>query len=351
MRLHHYDVLVIGGGPAGLTAAIAAAEQGCTSVALVERKKRWGWPIQCAEMVPKLITQTVPLEREAIVQAVTGFQFHLNGQAIGFLRAPGYVLDRSRLEGALADRAARLGIVLWQPANVLAIAGGGALVSQRGNHHELEASILVAADGPHSLVRRVFVEQPMEFAYAIQHVLPLAQPSEVADVFLAREYHTGYGWCFPRGREANVGVALPFEQRGRLSAALDGLVQLLLRSGKLAGARPTRRTAGLVPVGGPIAQTAIGSMVLVGSAAGQVHPLSGAGILTACACGQLAGKAAARAVAQRCLSPLGEYDHCWRDLYGSYFARGLESRKRLLDAPADKFIEAVQAVWHLRPRS
>jgi geranylgeranyl reductase family protein len=351
MKPQRYDILVIGGGPAGLATAIAAAEAGCRSVAVVERKRRWGWPIHCAEMVPKLIGQTVPLERGAIVQAVAGLRFHLRDQPIGFLRAPGYVLDRARFEASLARRAAQLGVALWQPAHVCAISGRGALISRGGSRHELEARVLVGADGPRSLVRRVVMDEPMEFACAIQHVLPLAQSSDVADVFLSPDYGAGYAWCFPRGHEANVGVALPSEQRAGLRAALDQLVARLLRTGKIAATTPVRRTGGLVPVGGPVAQTVIGSILLVGDAAGQVHPLSGAGILTACGCGRMAGEAAAHAVSELTAAALAEYETRWRDLYGRYFRRGLEGRRRVEQAGPDIFLEAVQAAWGLRPIS
>jgi len=348
MQPQRYDILIIGGGPAGLATAIAAAEAGCRSVAVVERKRSWGRPIQCAEMVPKLIGQTVPLERGAIVQAVAGLQFHAGGRPIGFLRAPAYMLDRPRFETALAERAAQIGVDLWQPANVRAIAGRGALISRDGSQYEMEARVLVGADGPRSLVRRVVTDEPMEFAWAVQHVLPLAQPCDVADVFLSPEYGAGYGWCFPRGNEANVGVALPSDRRTRLRSALAELAGQLVRAGKIADTTPVRRTGGLVPVGGPVAQTVIGSILLAGDAAGQVHPLSGAGILTACGCGRMAGEAAALAVSQETPAALAEYETRWRDLYGGYFARGLESRRRVGRAGPDEFIEAVQGAWRLR---
>jgi geranylgeranyl reductase family protein len=348
MNPQSYEILILGGGPAGLSAAIAAAEAGCGSVAVVERRIRWGWPIQCAEMVPKLIGEVVSLERDSIVQAVSDLQFHFGGRPIGTLSAPAYILDRSRFEAALADRTAHLGVALWQPASVRAIAGDGALVAQGGNQYDLEARVIIGADGPQSLVRRVLTDEPMEFAFAMQHVLPLAKPSEVADIFLALEYGAGYGWCFPRGREANVGVALPSEHRDRLRAALDDLIGQLVRSGRIVAAPPIRRTGGLVPAGGPVAQTVVGSIMLAGDAAGQVHPLSGAGILTACACGRMAGEAAARAAAQKSLSLLDEYETRWRDLYDGYFARGLESRRRLRNCDPDGFLETVQAAWRFR---
>jgi geranylgeranyl reductase family protein len=348
MNPPRYDILIVGGGPAGLSAAIAAAEAGCGLVAVVERKIRWGWPIQCAEMVPKLIGEVVSLERDVIVQAVTHLRFHFDGQPIGSLSAPAYMLDRSRFEAALAGGAAHLGVALWQPATVRTIWRYGALVAQGSHEYKFEAQVIIGADGPLSLVRRVMSNEPMEFAFAMQRVLPLAERGEMADVFFAAEYGAGYGWCFPRATQANVGMALPFDRRERLRAALDDLAGRLVRAGKLASATPARRTGGLIPVSGPVAQTAVGSFLLVGDAAGQTHPLSGAGILTACACGRMAGEAAARAVAERSSSPLEGYETRWRDLYGAYFARGLEARKGINAASPDSFLDSIRAAWHLR---
>lgn len=345
-----YEVVVGGGGPAGLSAAIAAAEKGCRSVAVIERKRHWGWPIQCAELVPKLIGQVVPLERNVIVQSITGLRLHVDDAPIGFLRAPGYILDRSRFEANLAERAAKCGVSLWQPARVRAVEDGVVVVAQSGQEYLFEARIIIGADGPRSIVRRALSSERLEMACGIQYVLSVAHTSDEADIFLAPTYGAGYGWCFPRGDVANVGVALPFDRGSELAAALKDLVGRLVRAGKLADTKPIRRSGGLIPAGGPLARTTSGSALLAGDAAGQVHPLTGAGILTACACGRMAGEAAARAVREESLGPLAEYENRWRDLYGGYLARGLESRRRLTAATPDAFADTVRATWHVSER-
>jgi hypothetical protein len=63
----------------------------------------------------------------------------------------------------------------------------------------------------------------------------------------------------------------------------------------------------------------------------------------------MAGEAAARAVTQQDFRVLGEYETRWRDLYGDYFARGLETRREISRAKPDNFLAVVRAAWHLRP--
>ncbi len=350
-----FDVAIVGGGPAGLSAAIAAAEKGCRSVAVIERKRQWGRPIQCAEMAPKLLGQIVPLERSATVQAVNDLRFWLEFKPLGQLRAPAWILDRPRWEAALAAHAAALGVALLQPATVLAMSGNGLLLSCGGVWREIEAGIIIGADGPQSLVRRLRIETAMEFALAVQEVLPLVQSSETADLFFSPEYGSGYGWCFPRGSEANVGLALPWARRRELRELFRQLVDKLQHEGRIAAVCPIRRTGGLIPVGGAVAQTVFAAadeetapVLLVGDAAGQCQALSGAGILMACACGRLAGEAAAHAAAERSPAIAAEYETAWRDLYGGYLQRGLEGRRKISAANPEQFAAALQDVWRFR---
>ena len=88
-------------------------------------------------------------------------------------------------------------------------------------------------------------------------------------------------------------------------------------------------TGGLIPSGGPPERTWEGNIILVGDAAGQTHPITGAGVAHACLCGQLAGKAAARAALCGDLSLLGEYEQEWRDLLGGILAHALARRRDL----------------------
>ncbi len=68
-----WDVLVIGAGPAGSSAAWAAASRGAR-VLVIDRKRAPGEPVQCGEWVPRLIRRYVPVPPEAVALPVDGLR-------------------------------------------------------------------------------------------------------------------------------------------------------------------------------------------------------------------------------------------------------------------------------------
>ena len=69
MRRQTADVLVIGLGPAGASAAAQAARRGCRVIA-IDRRRTPGVPVQCAEFVPSLIGVDVPNLADSVRQPI-----------------------------------------------------------------------------------------------------------------------------------------------------------------------------------------------------------------------------------------------------------------------------------------
>ena len=101
---HSVDVLVVGLGPGGGAAAWRAREAGA-SVLAIDRKRRIGEPVQCAEFIP------LPLGRCArdegvLTQRIDGMKSFLPSGACERSPLPGLMVDRARFDRALAQRAA-----------------------------------------------------------------------------------------------------------------------------------------------------------------------------------------------------------------------------------------------------
>jgi choline dehydrogenase-like flavoprotein len=100
------EVLVVGLGPAGACAATAAARAG-TTVLAIERRRRIGWPVQCAELVPRALAGEAV--RRATLQPVSGLETVVEDQPAEVRNDPGRVIDRARFDVLLAEAAVAAG--------------------------------------------------------------------------------------------------------------------------------------------------------------------------------------------------------------------------------------------------
>ncbi len=300
IRVH---VAVVGAGPAGARAARAAAEAGC-SVLMVDHRAVPGQPVQCGEWIPLALAGQEPLPPGVVLGRLEGMRtVILEGdlQATprvldeGFLRAPGLMIDRGALDAALVRQAADAGVRVWTRASAVAPFPGGIVVRCRGRAWRVRAEVVVGADGPLSSVGRWIGSRNEHLVVARQYVLPLAGPAgDAAEVYFHPQLPGGYGWLFPRGKTANVGVGInpQLVDAGTLRQRLDAFVAWLARSGRVEP-RPLRRSGGWIPVGGPLSVLGRGPYLLAGDAAGLAHPLTGAGVAAAIESGRWAGEMAA----------------------------------------------------------
>jgi digeranylgeranylglycerophospholipid reductase len=345
VRGTRYDLIVVGAGPGGSTAAWQAAEQGL-SVLLLEKRQEIGSPVRCAEGVPhQALLDFVEPNPDWISSRVSQAQVIAlqSGQVVQCWQGTGglgYVLERRVFDRVLAERAADAGaqVRVKTPVTDLLIEDGivgGVVAELRGQRAEIEASVVIAADGVESRVGTwggLDTQLPLEDTMACaQYLLSGIQwnPSRLGYWIDEEIAPGGYAWVFPKGdRQANVGLGVQADFAAE--TALAYLNRFVDREPCLAQSSPVTLVSGVVPVARPCQKLVTDGLMLVGDAARQVDPLTGGGIINAMIAGRLASQVAAEAVnaSDTSAERLAEYQQQADRIIGRRLERNYRLRKR-----------------------
>jgi len=335
------DVLVTGLGPAGASAAAEAARGGA-SVLAIERKAVPGLPVQCAEFVPAMIGQATDVFGGAAVQRITSMTtFVLPGaERYDEPTFSGHMIHRALFDAALVREAeargarCRFGVLLRD------IGSDGAAMLSDGS--SVRAGVIIGADGPRSAVGRIVGHENKDVSESRQITMPLLRPFEATDIFLSPDFPGGYGWLFPKGDVANLGIGVAQAERHRLKALLEALHAQLVDEGRV-GREILSHTGGAIPAGGmvdPVATRDGVTVLLAGDAAGLANPITGAGINPAVQSGALAGAAAAK-ISRGDITAAEAYREDIEDLFGVSLARAVRRRQDLLVAFASGVVRGA----------
>lgn len=339
------DILIVGAGPAGGAAALAAARRG-VRVLMVDRRQVVGTPVQCAEYIPAMLMGHLNLGKSFIVQRIQGMRTHLQGEAVKDTRAPGFTIQRDLFDQALIQEASNFGAELMLSTRAVErIDDETILLKQKsGRYLTVRARILLGADGPRSTLGRWVGSVNRNLLAGVQVTLPLMKGMDWTEIHFDPEIYAGYGWLFPKKSVANVGIGLKItpQHHTRIRSVLDRFITRLKAERKVTG-HPARYISGWIPAE-PVRKAVHGNVALVGDAAGQTHPITGAGISSAIVCGEMAGKWAARAIKNRDIGVLGQYDDEWQD----HFKRTLDrahQRRQFMESNWHDFSRTVKSCW------
>jgi geranylgeranyl reductase family protein len=345
MDLQPCDILVVGGGPAGAAAARSAALSGA-KVLLVERRSIVGIPVQCAEFIPAMLLRKINLGRGFVVQTIKGMKTFRPETPETVTKAPGYIIQRDLFDQALVQAAQDEGARVLTATRAVDHWDSGAVILKQkaGRYIKVQPWIIIGADGPHSTVGRWVGAINTHLLPGAQVTMALTRPLNHTEVHFRPDIFAGYGWLFPKGRFANVGLGLKRNDTSseRIRKRLDRFVADLKSQNKIQG-HPVSYTAGWIPAE-PVRQTVYNHIALVGDAAGHTHSITGAGIFAAVIGGQMAGKWAGRAVRAKDITLLGRYDDEWQDLMADTLQRAHE-RRRFMEAQWHNFKTTVQHCW------
>src|SRR3990172_2759014 len=147
------DILVIGAGPAGSSAARAAAQKG-VRVLLIDRRQQIGTPVQCAEFVHGTISRYVSFSSKCVIQDVETMVTHLPDGKTHEMKSPGYMLNRSLFDKELAASAILSGAQILIETRALGYLPEGVIVEKGQEKRTIRARVIIGADGVHSIVSR-----------------------------------------------------------------------------------------------------------------------------------------------------------------------------------------------------
>jgi len=286
------DLIVVGAGPAGGMAALAAARGGL-DVALLDKKRVVGEPVQCAEGVSRFALESngLPPDSRFVRQAVLGARAVMpNGKGFTVTGLPGYAVDRASMDQRIADTAVQAGARIFLEERVRSVGRVGGKWEARSNGRSWIAPMVIAADGPTSLVARwTGLLRSADAIPAYEWRFDATEvPSPDPDRFLlyfAHRYDGGYAWIFPRGDQVNVGAG------GHVDA--HRALREFCRDKGIDPARRRATIAGQVPYRYSFRRYAAHGVAIAGDAAGVTNPLNGGGIHAALYSGRVAGELAA----------------------------------------------------------
>lgn len=342
-----FDVIVVGAGPAGSSAAMEAALNGVETL-LLEEHEQVGNPPHCAGILYDPDFQNLGIRvPENVVQArVKAVRIRVSDAATLKWEASFTIVDRPRLDQYLADMAVKSGAELWIDSYARRVErrNGKVLVEvlRRKSMRKVEASGVVAADGYKSQVRRgLGLPTELELASCLQYEVepsPL-EDDDVMEIYVGGEYAPGgYAWVVPVSKgSARIGLGVRNVNRSP-KHYLDELMKHLCPGSKIL------KTMGhCVPLSGPLPKTFDDNVLFAGDAAGQVIPSSGAGITSSITCGRIAGTVIAHAVKSGATASknLSLYEKGWRKVLGRKFEATLQL-KNLLDTLSPEEVEALK---------
>lgn len=351
-----YDIVIVGAGPSGSTAAKFAAEN--ASVLVVDKHMEIGSPKRCGEGLGTRAFRElgIPLDGRFINREINGATLHApNGSKveIKYEGGTGCVIERKIFDKFLAMEASRRGAKVVADAYASLLKEDGKITGVRVTHQreerEIRAKIIIAADGVESQIAEAAgidttinpadVDSCFEYEMAgIEFENPY-----MIHIFVGHELAPrGYSWIFPKDDDrANVGTGITGMEKKTAKHYLDKFIKSMpgLERGSI-----LEVNVGCVPVGGFLRRLVRENIMVVGDAARQVNPIHGGGIYDAMKAGKLAGIAAGKAIESDNLDILKEYETNWWSSEGKRLERTMRIR-RFIERLSDEDMNYLAHIW------
>jgi len=348
----NFDVVVVGGGPAGSSAAHMAAKSGCT-VALIEKEKEIAQTVRTSGVtwISDIKKFGIP---EECYNPIKKFSFcsPKNSVKISGEIAKAAVLDVRKTYRFLANRAKTSGSELFTSTNVTEVLKddtgkcSGVIAKSDGKQIQFNSKVVIDASGFVSVIAKElgYVTQWKKFGAGAEFEVKTEKlEHDNWWLMVGQEYSpAGYAWIFPTSKDtARIGVGI-----GKPDSDVDPTVRLNeLLEKKLGPIKDLGNIEkiefhyGLIPNDGVSRKTVYDNLILVGDSAGQANPLVLEGIRYAIRFGEVAGQVAADAIkngdtTEMSLSP---YEKEWK--------RAIESKINSAGKVQNRWVGLTDDEW------
>lgn len=277
-----YDVIVVGAGPVGSTFARDVAKKGF-KVAILEKKREIGKPLQCAGILGNSIRNVNKLPKSVIINEVSGANIYspnLNKLYVTKNETQGYIIDRIKYDEYLSKEALNNGVDILFKHKVVNVDPKRGMVSFKnsGDIHKLSARIIVGADGPNSVVAKC-INSHSEHMNGVQYLIKLNEIVDIKNVNLYfNEYLApGFKWAIPLDSLfMRFGCVGNYDYK-TLNIQLNNLLKIKKEENPII----LEKYFGKIPIFNSSKKIYDNRVLLLGDAAAQTKPTTGGGLVLA----------------------------------------------------------------------
>jgi geranylgeranyl reductase family protein len=348
------DVIVVGGGPAGLHAATLLARQGW-QVALFEEHKEPGEPVHCTGVLAAEAYDELDIPRQPVLNPLSQVRFFSpSGEIVSYTtpEIEALVIDRRLFDRQLHRTALAAGVDVAAGARVtnVAPAPGGVTVSFADGTDVHARACILACGANYVLQRRLGLGMPEVFLQSAQVEWPAA-PIEAVEVHFGHEVAPGgFAWVVPVRRESSAMARIGLMCQGNAAHHFRTFVSVVAErcgidasEGADGSGEPRLKMLPLAPL-----RKTYGDRILaVGDAAGLVKATTGGGIYYSLVSAGIAADVLGESLRSDTLEErdLAQYQRLWRKRLGPELDAQLSLRllaNRFTDQEIDSLFELAQ---------